>query len=103
MKFNKYKILCLLLILVSCSGKESKVVRLNIPLDKMINYSNNITSLIPNHDKMLLFTYDGNCGYCVNKLKICDSLYMANMKDYNNLKCLAILTTNDKYKSFGAT
>lgn len=63
----------------------------------MINYSNNLTILISNHDNMLLFTFDGDCGYCVNKLKEYDSIYQSNMKDYGNIKCLAILNTKNKH------
>lgn len=87
----------LLLIFVNCACKKGEIIKLNIPLDSMINYSNNLTSLILNHDKLLLFTYDGNCGYCVNKLRLCDSLYRVNRKEYNNINCLAILSTKDKY------
>ncbi len=92
-----YIVVMLSQLFTGCAGKRRGAMRLNIPLDSMINYSNHLTSLLSAGDKTLLFIYDGNCGYCVNKLRECNSLYLANRKDYNQHNCLAILNTRDKY------
>lgn len=95
--FRNVIILFLVCVLTNCTDEKKEAVRLEVPLDRMINYSNNLTSLILTQEKMLVFTFDGNCGYCVQKLQQCDSLYQAKRIEHGNLNCLAILNTHDKF------
>lgn len=90
--------LFLLCVLTNCADNNRKeAVRLEIPLYRMINYSNDLTSLILTQEKRLVFTFDGNCGHCTRKLQQCDSLYQAERAEHGNLNCFAILNTRDKF------